>query len=124
MWLPRVAPTNTTALCSSSFATRKWTPRIYSSSPDTTIQATDNFSWTVGKHSIKFGADLERVRFDITGNDFARGGFSFTGTYTDVAGGSPAPLNAVADFLLGDIASQQGQPGIVADQLRDWALVS
>ena len=28
----------------------------------------------------------------------------------------------MADFLLGDIASQQGQPGIVADQLRDWAL--
>jgi len=89
---------------------------------DTTIQATDNFSWTLGKHSIKIGADLERIRFDITGNDFARGGFSFSGTYTDVAGGSPAPLNAMADFLLGDIASQQGQPGIVADQLRDWAL--
>ena len=89
---------------------------------DTTIQATDNFSWTIGKHSIKFGADFQRIRFDISGNDFARGGFSFTGTYTDVAGGSPLPLNAMADFLLGDIGSQQGQPGIVADQLRDWAL--
>jgi hypothetical protein len=89
---------------------------------DTTIHYSDNFSWNLGKHSLKFGADYERIRFNVTGNDYARGGFGFTGTYTDVAGGSPLPLNAMADFLLGDIASSQGQPGLVADQLRDWAL--
>jgi hypothetical protein len=31
-------------------------------------------------------------------------------------------LNAIADFLLGDISTSQGQPGLVADQFRDWAL--
>jgi hypothetical protein len=92
------------------------------SSWDTTIQATDNFSWTLGNHALKFGGDFQRTRFNMTGNDFARGGFTFTGTYTDVAGTSPLPLHAVADFLLGDIASQQGQLGLIADQLRDWAL--
>jgi hypothetical protein len=92
------------------------------SSWGTTIQATDNFSWTLGNHSLKFGADFQRIRFNMTGNDYARGGFGFTGTYTNVAGGSPLPLNAVADFLLGDIANSQGQLGLVADQLRDWAL--
>ena len=88
----------------------------------TTIQATDNFSLTLGNHSLKLGADFQRIRFNMTGNDYARGGFGFTGTYTNVAGGSPLPLNSVADFLLGDIANSQGQLGLVADQLRDWAL--
>jgi hypothetical protein len=91
------------------------------SSWDTTIHVSDNFSWNLGKHSLKFGADFERIRFNLTGNDFARGGFTFNGQYTDLAGSSPLPLNAVADFLLGDISTSQGQPGLVADQLRDWA---
>jgi len=89
---------------------------------DTTIEATDNFSWNIGKHSLKFGADFERIRFNLTGNDYARGGFSFNGQYTDLAGSSPLPLNAMADYLLGDISTSQGQLGLVADQLRDWAL--
>lgn len=89
---------------------------------DTTIDASDNFSWILGKHSLKFGADFERIRFNVTGNDYARGGFSFNGQYTDLAGSSPLPLNAMADYLLGDISTSQGQPGLVADQFRDWAL--
>ncbi len=89
---------------------------------DTTISATDNFSWNLGKHSLKFGGDFQRIRFNITGNDFARGGFTFSGTYTDVAGGSPLPLNSMADYLLGDISGSQGQPGLVSDQFRDWAV--
>ncbi|MGA2114007.1 MAG: carboxypeptidase-like regulatory domain-containing protein [Bryobacteraceae bacterium] len=92
------------------------------SSWDTTIEATDNFSWNLGKHSIKFGADFERIRFNMTGDDYARGGFSYTGEYTSLVGASPLPLNSMADYLLGDIATSQGQLGLVADQLRDWAL--
>ncbi len=92
------------------------------SSWDTTIQATDNFSWNLGKHSVKFGGDFQRIRFDITGDDAARGNFGFTGQYTNLAGTTPLPLNAVADFLLGDISTQGAQLGVVADQLRDWAL--
>jgi hypothetical protein len=88
---------------------------------DTTIHYSDNFSWNIGKHSLKFGADYQRIRFNVTGNDYARGGFSFTGTYTDQANTSPLPLNSMADFLLGYIAGSQGQPGLVADQLRSWA---
>jgi hypothetical protein len=87
---------------------------------DTTIHVIDNFSWTLGKHSLKFGADYQRIRFNITGNDFARGGFTFNGQYTNVAGTSPLPLNSMADFLLGDISTSQGQPGLVADQMRSW----
>ena len=89
---------------------------------DTTFQATDNFSWNLGKHALKFGGDFQRIRFNLTGNDYARGGFSFTGTYTNLAGSSPLPLNSMADYLLGDIATSQGQLGLVADQMRDWAL--
>ncbi len=85
---------------------------------DTAIQATDNFSWTLGKHSIKFGADLERTRYDQTGNDACRGIMQFTGTYSNSAGGSIAPVNSVADFLLGDVGAQQAQLGLVAGQLR------
>ena len=32
---------------------------------DTTIQATDNFSWTLGKHSIKFGAGFPSASASI-----------------------------------------------------------
>ena len=80
---------------------------------DTLIQFTDHFSWNKGKHSIKFGGEAIRTRFNLTGNDVARGRFTFGGTYTSAIGVSPQPQNAVADFLLGDMSNAEGQ-------LIDW----
>ncbi len=36
----------------------------------------DGFSWIRGKHSMKFGADIKRVRFNTLGNAYARGQYS------------------------------------------------
>jgi hypothetical protein len=57
------------------------------------FEATDNVSWTNGKHAFKFGADFIR---DLNNQNYLPnnlyGSFSFTGRYSGVA---------YADFLLG-----------------------
>ena len=85
---------------------------------DTIIQFTDHFSWNKGKHSFKVGVDIQRVRFNLTGNDVARGRFSFNGTYTSGVGITPQPQNAIADFLLGNMSQSEGQLGQVVANLR------
>ncbi len=80
---------------------------------DTTIQLVDNFSWTVGTHSYKFGGEVRRVRYNQIGGVVTRGRFNFDGRYTQqpllpVAqrGGHP-----FADFLLGHFNNAEGQVG-------------
>ncbi len=85
---------------------------------DTLIQWSDGFSWNKGKHSFKFGAEIIRTRFNLTGNDVARGRFTFSGTYTAAPGVAPAAQNSVADFLLGYISNAEGQLGEVVANLR------
>ena len=87
---------------------------------DTMIQPSDNFSWNKGKHAFKFGAEAMRTRFNLTGNDVARGRFTFNGTYTAATGTAPAVQNSVADYLLGYMSTSEGQLGAVVAQLRGW----
>ena len=80
---------------------------------DTTIQLVDNFSWTVGKHSYKFGGEVRRVRYNQIGGVVTRGRFAFDGRYTQnplapVAGRGGA---AMADFLLGNFNRSEAQVG-------------
>ena len=46
---------------------------------DAIFQATDNFSWIKGKHSLRFGGEVRRDRYNQKGNEFARGSFEFNG---------------------------------------------
>ena len=85
---------------------------------DTLIQWSDGFSWNKGKHSFKFGGEIIRTRFNLTGNDVARGRFTFGGTYTSGIGVAHAAQNSVADFLLGYICNAEGQLGQVVANLR------
>ena len=80
---------------------------------DTTIQLTDNFSWTVGKHSFKFGGEVRRVRYNQIGGVVTRGRFTFDGRYTQnpLAAAAVRGGSAVADFLLGDFNNSEGQVG-------------
>jgi Carboxypeptidase regulatory-like domain/TonB dependent receptor-like, beta-barrel len=80
---------------------------------DTTIQLVDNFSWTVGTHSFKFGGEFRRVRYNQIGGVVTRGRFNFDGRYTQQPqlpaaqrGGHP-----FADFLLGHFNNSEGQVG-------------
>ena len=67
---------------------------------DATFQVVDNFSWTLGKHAIRFGGEVRRDRFNEYGNEFSRGQFLFNGSmtrnpFTNTGGDS------FADFLTG-----------------------
>jgi hypothetical protein len=89
---------------------------------DTMIQVRDNFSWNKGTHSFKFGTEIMRTRFNITGNDVARGRFGFNGQYTNVPGTSPNEKHTSAQFLLGLMSSAENQAGLVVSNLRNYSL--
>ncbi|MFN9432545.1 MAG: TonB-dependent receptor domain-containing protein [Acidobacteriota bacterium] len=69
---------------------------------NTTFQFTDNFSWTVGKHTFKFGGEYRRLRYNQIGAVVPRGRFTWNGQYT----GEP-----MADMLLGVMSGTEGQVG-------------
>lgn len=69
---------------------------------NTTFQLSDNFSWTVGKHTFKFGGEYRRLRYNQIGAVVPRGRFTWNGQYT----GEP-----MADMLLGDMSGTEGQVG-------------
>ena len=87
---------------------------------DTTIQLINNFSWTFGKHSAKFGGEVRRVRYNQIGGVVTRGRFGFDGRYTQqpllaAASRGGAPL---ADFLLGHFNNAEGQVGAPVANFR------
>ncbi|MCC7155819.1 MAG: carboxypeptidase regulatory-like domain-containing protein, partial [Bryobacterales bacterium] len=45
-------------------------------------QFVDNFSWITGKHSFRFGGEYRYNQFLQVGNEFARGRFTFSGSFT------------------------------------------
>jgi hypothetical protein len=65
-----------------------------------TFQLVDNFSWTLGTHSIKFGGELRWDQYNQIGNQFARGSFGFEPNVTSNLGAASTG-NSFADFLLG-----------------------
>jgi len=84
---------------------------------NTVFQWTDNFSWIKGKHSLRFGGELRRDRYNQKGNEFARGSFEFNGTYTSNpatrAGGS-----STADLLMGNMNVAEAAMWLAFAQFR------
>src|SRR5262249_47263981 len=71
------------------------------------FQFVDNFSWSKGRHSLRFGVEVRRDRFNAIGASDPRGTFNFAGTATEnpalPVGNSSGSGTAMADFLLGYI---------------------
>jgi len=74
-------------------------------SPDMVEKYQDNLTWTKGRHTFVFGADLQFYQILSEAASFApHGQFYFNGQYSSLFGGSSAALNStadMADFLLG-----------------------
>jgi hypothetical protein len=63
---------------------------------------TDNLTWTRGKHTMKMGADIQRIQSTLTNSQVdPRGQFNFDGNYTSNQGAAGTG-NPFASFLLGD----------------------
>jgi hypothetical protein len=63
---------------------------------------TDTVTWVKGKHTLKFGGDIQQIQSTLTNaQDDPRGIYNFNGNYTSNQGASGTG-NPFASFLLGD----------------------
>jgi hypothetical protein len=71
---------------------------------DKYYQGVDNFSWIIGKHSLRMGGEYRYNEFPQVGNEFPRGQFFFNGNYTQINSATNAQSGgyAGADWLLGN----------------------
>jgi hypothetical protein len=61
----------------------------------------DNLTWVRGRHTLKFGGEIQRIQSSLTNSqDDPRGIFRFDGSYTSNLG-APGTGNPYASFLLG-----------------------
>jgi hypothetical protein len=71
---------------------------------DNNYQTYVNNSKTLGNHLMQFGFQLRKDQFDdLNPNGDVNGSFTFDGSITNSRNSSGDPINALADFLLGDI---------------------
>src|SRR5689334_11807292 len=87
-------------------------------SHENTFQWIDNMSMTRGRHSIRFGADIRRDRYNQSGNQFPRGSFAFSGQATQSLQSTSNTGNGMADYLLGLVRTSSGALGLAVAQLR------
>jgi hypothetical protein len=75
----------------------------------TTFQWVDNVTWIHRNHSLRFGAEIRRDRFNPTGQQFGAGGFTFGGQATQDPAISSSAGYGTADLMLGDMSlARQG----------------
>ncbi len=77
---------------------------------DNTFEWADSLSWTVGRHSLKFGTEIRHFQENFLFDSNARGNLTFNPFYTAQVSTSATGVvnavtrtgNAIADLLLGD----------------------
>src|SRR4029077_13152490 len=72
---------------------------------DKYYQFADNFSWVIGKHSLRFGGEYRYNMFPQIGNEFPRGQFLFNSQYTNMvtpSGGGTGGYTG-AEFMMAHI---------------------
>ena len=84
----------------------------------------DNFSWVIGKHSLRMGGEYRYNEFPQLGNEFPRGQFFFNGQFTNTI--TPTAQTggySGADFLMGDIENSIIAVALASADFRnsEWA---
>ena len=85
---------------------------------DNNYQFSERVTWSRGNHSVRFGGDVRRFKWDMLGFFQNRGYFQFTSpitSRTSLADGTGDPL---ASFLLGMPALAQRQAGTPSMKMR------
>jgi hypothetical protein len=90
---------------------------------DKVYQATDNFSWVLARHTLRFGGEYRYNQYLQLGNEFARGRFTTNGSFSananTLAGGYSG-----ADFLMGAFTQLDSAVALAKGDFRnhEWAL--
>lgn len=87
-----------------------------------TFQWLDNVSIVRGNHTIKFGGEARRERFNQLGNQFPRGSFIFQAKATFDPANRNATGHSFGDFLLGESRRSERALGLANVQFRRWSL--
>ncbi len=81
---------------------------------ENTFEEVDNVTYTVGKHTLKWGADFRRRQLTIYQTNQGNGRFNFSPAFTDSRQPAGAGGDSMASFLLGD-------PTLIAhDYTQNW----
>jgi hypothetical protein len=82
------------------------------------FQLGERVTWSVGKHSVRFGGDARKFNWDMLGFFQNRGYFQFTTPITSQTSLVDGTGNALASFLLGMPALAQRQAGTPSMKMR------
>jgi len=84
-----------------------------------TYQILDDFTWTRGRHTWKFGGEYRRAAVDFSNDNFTRGNFAFDEFLAPgVLGGSSDPIvNVLINYFLG----QEGGFALTGNTARSLA---
>ncbi len=90
-----------------------------------TYQLVDNVTWTRGRHTMIFGADIRHTQDDGDTSTCPFGSMSFNGSETAYNQSKVAHEsgNAAADFMIGvpqSVTTPEGLPYTVGRQWRDF----
>jgi hypothetical protein len=72
-----------------------------------TFQWVDNVYWVRGKHSMRFGGEIRRERWNASSYTFGQGQFDFFGTATQNPAAPAGTGYAFADYMLGEIGNSR-----------------
>ncbi|MCX6599101.1 MAG: TonB-dependent receptor, partial [Acidobacteria bacterium] len=97
---------------------------------DTTGHITDNLSYTVGKHQLKFGGEYRRAVFDVFYDTNKRGSFTFDGSRGNwtidptlsSSAAETAALRSLADFMAGYLTNSNGATIVRGQLQRDYRM--
>lgn len=88
-----------------------------------TFRVTDNFAYTMNKHTLRAGGEVRFRQINTFSNPTPRGDFTFAGLMTSQLSKKGLPVKAtgydLADFLLGLPQTTSVQYGVLSDYLRD-----